>query len=255
MEAILFVGHGSRDPAGNEELLQFTQRVGKRLQDVRGKAGKDWFWETSFIEFAQPDVEEGITRCVARGATRLLMVPLILFAAGHYKEDIPQAMAWANENYPWVELRQTPELGVNRYILSILQDRLRQAGFVSSGEERSEAAVLLVGRGSSDAEANSELYKMSRLFYEATPVSLVENAFMGITGPTLAKGVERCVKLGAPRIYVLPYFLFTGILLKRMEGELAQLAEQYGVPIVFGGHLGDHPLLEELVLTRIAEVS
>ncbi|UZM98145.1 CbiX/SirB N-terminal domain-containing protein [Lysinibacillus sp. MHQ-1] len=38
------------------------------------------------------------------------------------------------------------------------------------------------------------------------PVKYVESAFMGVTDPRVEEGIERCVKLGAKKIIMLPYF-------------------------------------------------
>ena len=56
---------------------------------------------------------------------------------------------------------------------------------------------------------------------------MVESAFMGVTTPLVDEGIERCIKLGAKKIIMLPYFLFTGILMERMEKMLTGYQEQY----------------------------
>jgi sirohydrochlorin cobaltochelatase len=245
MDAILFVGHGSRDPEGNRELLGFTERVARHLAEP--------VIETCFLELALPDIQDGIEACVRQGATRITVVPLMLFPAGHFKTHIPHELLHARERHPHVTFAYTQALGVNPHTLSILVERLFQAGFSHEGPGRSEAAVLVVGRGSSDADANSELYKMSRLLYEHTPVSMVETAFMGVTDPLFAEGIERCVRLGAREIYVLPYFLFTGILIKRMESMIQSLEDRFGIRIVLAQYFGYHTNLIDLVLERIQE--
>ena len=84
-------------------------------------------------------------------------------------------------------------------------------------EEKEETAVLIVGRGSSDPDANSDLSKIARLFYEGRPYPLVESAYVGMTPPDVADGLDRCRKLGAKRIVVFSYFLFTGVLEERIR--------------------------------------
>ncbi|MCK9910529.1 hypothetical protein MXD81_15390, partial [Microbacteriaceae bacterium K1510] len=106
-------------------------------------------------------------------------------------------------------------------VLEILTSRLREAG-VDASVESEEMALLVVGRGSSDPDANSDLFKMSRLFWERLKVRWVETAFIGVTSPLFEEGVERCLNLGAREIIVLPYFLFTGVLIKRMEEMLQE---------------------------------
>lgn len=110
-------------------------------------------------------------------------------------------------------------------------------------QEAEDTAILLVGRGSADADANSDLYKISRLLWERMRVKWVEPAFIGVTSPLVEEGVERRLRLGAKRVMILPYFLFTGVLIKRMEG----LAQEYaalhpGVRFELAEYFGFHPV-------------
>ena len=77
--------------------------------------------------------------------------------------------------------------------------------------------VLLVGRGSTDPDANAEVHKAARLLWEGRGYAGVETAFVSLAAPDVPSGLDRCVKLGARRIVVLPYFLFTGILPDRVR--------------------------------------
>mgnify|MGYP005864730697 CR=1 FL=1 len=83
-EAILLVGHGSRDPEGNAEFLGFAEAV--RM------ASNGKIIEPCFIELAEPLVQEGIARCVTQGARQIIMLPVILFAASHVKIDLPHEL-------------------------------------------------------------------------------------------------------------------------------------------------------------------
>lgn len=73
MEAILFVGHGSRDPEGNEEIRQYVDRIRHEM--------KQSIVETCFLEFEEPTIAQGIDTCVEKGATRVIVIPIILFPA------------------------------------------------------------------------------------------------------------------------------------------------------------------------------
>ena len=104
-------------------------------------------------------------------------------------------------------------------------DRLEEVGFDTS-VEHPDTAILLIGRGGSDADANSDFYKITRLLWEKLNVKWVESAFMGVTTPLVDEGIERCMKLGAKKIVMLPYFLFTGILMERMNKMLIWLSRK-----------------------------
>jgi sirohydrochlorin cobaltochelatase len=123
------------------------------------------------------------------------------------------AILRAKRRYPEVTFQYKRAVEVEEKVLQIMKQRL------SPFQEKigEETAILLVGRGSSDREANSDLFKVARLLWEEIPARWVEVAFMGVTKPLFHEGMERCIKLGAKTIIVLPYFLFTGILIKRMQ--------------------------------------
>ncbi len=98
MKAILFVGHGSRLAAGNDEVRTFIEQMTPRIDE-------QFLVETCFLEFASPNIEEGITNCVKKGATEVHVIPIILLHAGHSKLHIPAGIEHAREHYPTVFYR------------------------------------------------------------------------------------------------------------------------------------------------------
>jgi len=245
MEAILFIGHGSRDSEGNEEVLRFTEKVAQKIREIKSVP----IIETCFLELTTPTVAEGIDRCIRQGATKVALVPIILFSAGHAKIHIPHEIDQAKVKYPKITFTYGRTIAFNDKTLQILTDRLKEIGFQGeSGEQRKEEAILLVGRGSSDPDANSDLYKITRLLWERTPFKWVEPAFMGITEPAFTEGIERCIATGAKNIYILPFFLFTGILIKRMDQIIEHYQQLYpNRKIKRAPYLGlDHKLIDVL---------
>ncbi|AHV96710.1 sirohydrochlorin chelatase [Paenibacillus sabinae] len=254
MDAILLVGHGSRDPEGNEELLQFADKV--------RQAAPQYKIETCFLEFVQPDIARGIANCVEQGAARVVVIPIMLFAAGHAKIHIPFEIDRAKKLYPAVEFVYGRPIGVHQKVMEILTSRMASAGFktgipvlpIEQGLREPDTAVLLIGRGSSDGDANGDFFKMTRLLWEQLPVKWVENCFIGVTEPTFEDGLERVLRLGAKKIFVLPYFLFTGILIKRIEEMTAEFAALHpDITVELAGYFGFHPKLVEALLDRVAE--
>ncbi|KAI7252552.1 hypothetical protein KC345_g11467, partial [Hortaea werneckii] len=129
---VLLVGHGSRVQEGNEELLQFTSLLAARKPELQ--------IETCFIELAAPSIAGGIAKCVEGGARQIYIVPIILFAAGHSKLDIPMAIDEAKLKYPGVEFVYGRPLGVQERSVDILLDRIREVkALKGSGEHGNEA--------------------------------------------------------------------------------------------------------------------
>ncbi|MDQ0216922.1 sirohydrochlorin chelatase [Peribacillus cavernae] len=248
MKAVLFVGHGSRLAAGNEEVIRFIEKMIPTMDDSS-------LIETCFLEFASPSISKGIDNCVKRGAAEVIVIPIILLHAGHSKLHIPAEIEDGRTKYPGVQFTYGQTIGVNQEVLTILTDRLEEVGFDTSSEHP-DTAILLIGRGGSDADANSDFYKISRLLWEKMNVKWVESAFMGVSDPLVDEGIERCLKLGAKKIVMLPYFLFTGILMERMAKMLAGYQEQNPEhEFVLAEYFGYHPTLQTILKERVIEAS
>ncbi|HEX2181762.1 MAG TPA: CbiX/SirB N-terminal domain-containing protein, partial [Rubrobacteraceae bacterium] len=121
-------------------------------------------------------------------------------------------------------------------------------------DEREETAVLIVGRGSSDPDANSDLAKMARLFFEGRPYPLVETAFVSLAPPGVPDALDRCRRLGFRRVAVFSYFLFTGVLEERIrEQSEACAVENPGFEMRYAGYFGPDARVADLVLERYRE--
>lgn len=247
-KAILFVGHGSKDPEGNEEIAVFVDGIREQIHAP--------IIETCYLEFCHPDVDEGIENCIRQAADEVVLIPMMLFAAGHSKMHIPGAIDRAKEKYPGVKFTYGRPIAFHEEVFSILLDRMEEVGFDDEELSRQpeETALLLVGRGSSDPDANSDLFKLARLLWERLPVHWVETCFIGVTTPTVDEGIRRCVALGARRLIILPYLLFTGVLMKRIQGWLDGFRAQYpGIEMVMTDYFGFHPGLKKVFLDRVEE--
>jgi sirohydrochlorin cobaltochelatase len=246
-ETILLVGHGSRNPAGNREIESFTDQWRQRHTDLN--------IELCFIEFAEVLLDDGLDHA-ARDTTRIIVVPLILNAADHVKLEIPQHIAKAQGNHPGKAFIYAPHLGACDPILAILKRRLKQTMGNLDMPDPKTTGVIVLGRGSSDRVANGEVAKMARWLYEESEHELVEIAFTGITLPRLEQAVQRQVRLGMTQIIVLPYYLFTGTLIERIQRQMGHLAKQYPqVRFAHGDYFGFEPEIFELLDQRRQETA
>jgi sirohydrochlorin cobaltochelatase len=119
---------------------------------------------------------------------------------------------------------------------------------------RSETVLLFVGRGSSDPDANGDVCKLARIVWEGSGYSTVETCFIGITHPRLEEGFQRARLYQPKRIIVLPYFLFTGLLVKKIFDITAQQQEQYpDIAITCLPEMGLHPQLFSIIREREIE--
>jgi len=241
--ALLVVGHGTRDADGLEEFWAMADLV-------RAAAGPLEV-EFGFIELADPLADEALDRLVARGPSDIVSVPLVLLAAGHLKNDGPALLARARARHPGVRLRMGRDLGIHPTVLDVVEDRVREA---LGDADPADTAVVLVGRGSSDPDATSDLYKVARLLADGRGLPTVEPAFVQVAQPDVRGALERCRRLGARRIVLAPFLLFTGRLLPRVYREAAEWAAEHPEVEVRGAaHLGPDRRLARLLLERYRE--
>lgn len=245
MTTVLLVGHGSRNQAGNEEIHTFKQQ----WQALH----PDWRIELCYIELAEVLLDEGLRRA-AHGATKVIVVPLILSAAGHVKAEIPEHIEAAREQFPQVEFIYAPHIGANEDILKVLKEGLKNTLKTLAMPDPKTTGVIILGRGSSDRVANGELAKLARWLYEASEHELVDIAFTGITHPRLETVVQRQVKLGMTQIVILPYYLFTGLLIERIAQQVERLQQQYPqIAIACGTYFGFDKHIFALLDQRVAD--
>lgn len=244
---ILLVGHGSRNQAGNDEIKLFQQQ----WQDKH----PSWRIELCYIELAEVLLPEGLQRA-ARGADRVIIIPLILSAAGHVKAEIPEQIEEARQQHPLVEFIYAPHLGANQDILKVVKTSLRKVMSKLAMPDPKTTGVIILGRGSSDKVANGELAKLARWLFEETEHELVDIAFTGITHPRLETVVQRQARLGMTQIAILPYYLFTGLLIERIQSQVERLQTQYPqIAIGCGHYFGFDETIFTLLDQRVLEAS
>lgn len=255
--ALLVVGHGSRDAAAAAEFDRLVALIGALVPGTPVGAG--------YLELAEPHVDDAVDALVAGGATDIVAVPVVLFGAGHLKDDGPAVLGRARRRHPHVRFRLARDLGTHPAVLAVAEDRARATGIhrpaaaaASTAPESeppdADAAVVLVGRGSTDPDACAEMVKLARLLEDGRGLGHVEAAFAAMSRPDVEGALERCSRLGARRIAVVPLFLFAGVLVERV-GERARrwAAGHPDVEVVVGGHLGPDARLAALVAERHRE--
>jgi sirohydrochlorin cobaltochelatase len=117
-----------------------------------------------------------------------------------------------------------------------------------------QTLLLLVGRGTSDPDANASVARVARFLWEAYGVGWAAVAFASLASPGVDEALGVCRRMGFRRIVVQPYFLFDGVLLKRIQSTAARHAEaEQGSEIVWAPHLRSHPLLLHALEDRAHE--
>ena len=208
--------------------------------------------ESGFLEFARPILRDGLDRLRAQGVERVLAVPGMLFAAGHVKNDVPSVLnAYAAEHGLPIDFGR--DLGIDPKLLAASRDRIAAALEGHGGAvPRADTLLAVIGRGTSDPDANGNVAKVARMLWEGMGFGWAEVGYSGVAEPRVDALLERAIRLGFRRIVVFPYFLFTGVLVRRIYRQADAVAARHpAIELVKAGYLGDHPLVVESFIERI----
>jgi precorrin-8X/cobalt-precorrin-8 methylmutase len=245
--AIVVAGHGSRDPEGIAEFEQLVELIRQRAGERHVEHG--------FLEFACPTIDEAARTLIKEGAQRVAIVPLVLLAAAHAKNDLPSEVLALQQEFPATQLDYGSALHLHPNILRLFRQRIVEAeGRTVKKIRRSASCLVVVGRGTTDPDANSDVSKLARMLQEGMGFGGSYVCYSGTARPLVADGLQQAVRLGFERMIVAPFFLFTGVLVKRIYDAADAIASNYPeTDFLKANYLGIHPLLADAFLERAEE--
>lgn len=240
MKALLYICHGSRVVAGQDAACQFIEQA-KAFVDAK-------IQETCFLELASPSIDQGIAACINQGATSIVAVPLLLLSAGHAKRDIPTALESALEKHQEIDIYYGEPLGVHEKIIDVLTRRIEEVT-----TPMPDATILIVGRGSSDPVIHEYFAEIIQLFQKKTGINNVEVSYLAACRPSFESKLSEIVNKGEQEIFVLPYLLFTGVLMKSMKKYIKELSSSAKIHLC--EPLGYAPEIAMILAERVQEAS
>ena len=244
--AILICGHGSRNKLAIDEFIELTKDIQKRYPTILVEYG--------FLEFAKPSLNEALDKIKSNSIKKIIAIPAMLFAAGHVKNDIPSLLINYSMKYD-MEIIYGRELGINNLMISAACERVKDVFLKNNSLEPSESLLVVVGRGSSDPDANSNVSKITRMIVEGLGLGWGETVFSGVTFPLVEPGLRNVVRLGYKNIIIFPYFLFSGVLVTRIKRQSDLVASNNpNTSFIQAKYLSAHPYVIDTFVERIEEV-
>jgi precorrin-8X/cobalt-precorrin-8 methylmutase len=253
---ILILGHGTPSDEGTRAFLEIVRLVESMAGETPVAAG--------FMEFASPNIAEGMAALHERGVARIAAVPVFLSGAGHTADDIPEGVGAANTRFRDLQVHITAHVGGHPKIaeLSALRHREAIAGRAEVPPE--ETVAVLAAHGSPEPEAFEELENFARARERLTPGIRILPCFSQMGAPllkdvlpALVAGREQKPSPPAPlpkgegikRIVVQPHFLLQGRLVEAIARTTSAAAQQHAdIEWIIASPLGSHRLLAEAVL-------
>lgn len=248
---MLLVGHGTRDAQGAAEFLETERLIAALVPSVAVEPG--------FLELAEPPINDAFERLVARDVCEIIVVPLLLFAAGHARQDIPREVSNAAIRFPRLKIRHAESLGCQEMIVAASAERFRgvlEASVLSASDcdPTTDVAWLMVSRGTSDLSAIGEVRRFARLRRKATPVASARTAYMAVAEPSVAAELEALAHSSYSCIVVQPHLLFHGKLTSDLRTLVRKMqAECPAKKWLIADHLGPCELIAKAAVHRFFE--
>lgn len=237
MTAGLLIGHGSPDPGAQAELGELRVLVSRSLGVEVGLGVLE------FPAAGLAPLREAFARAGREGP--VAAQPLILFEGLHRQHDLPAAAAAATRS--GLEIRLGAAFGRDPRIVEMAVRRLHDQQFTDGD------LLLFVGRGSSHTLALEQTEAVAAEVASRTGLDHLV-CYTGISQPDLAQGMAAALSRRPRRILALPYLLHTGVLVRRVADVLQPLADWHGTGLVVLPHLGNAPVLVEVVARRLEQL-
>ena len=241
MQAVLYVAHGTRVTAGVEQAIQFIERTKTDIPMP--------IQEICFLELAQPDIAQGVAKCVEQGATSIAIVPILLLTAQHANEDIPEEIAKAQTLYPHVNMTYGRPFGVHDKLVATIHKRIIE----QQQPIHPKAEVLVIGRGSSDLAVQRDLGKLADKLKNDYGYHQVSTCFLYGSGRTFDEALQDLQARNVKQVFVVPYLLFTGLLrngiVKKMEEFVFDINR-----VVLCDSLGYDDNVRQVLVERVLEL-
>ena len=217
---VLIVGHGTRDSVGQEQMRSLACQTAGELSPLPTQLG--------FLELAQPTIADGVARLAAAGVKQLIIVPVLLFRAGHADRDIPEAVAAAANQHGLQVVDQTPPLEHQNTLLELSAERFSEAlSDTNCQSARSdEIALAMIARGSSSNSASSAMLEFARLRVALTPVATHHVGYAAIRQPNVAETLDWLSRTAARVLVVQPHLLFEGEVYHSLRAAVAERQER-----------------------------
>lgn len=220
--AYLLVGHGTRNPVGQQQFLTVYQQF---AQLIAPKATA-----CAFLELAEPTIVQAVEQLAAQGVKRFVTVPLLLFAAGHALQDIPEAVAEAAGRYNLQSEGQTAPLELSPAIVELSARRFREAACQTAsvpgcherceGKQCAKTALAMIGRGSRSEVAAERMRQFCNLRRQITPVAELFTGFVYAQSPGVEEVLGMLARSNYQTIVVQPHLLFEGELIEQLRRQV-----------------------------------
>lgn len=244
-EGILLIGHGTRDESGTKEFFRLASVLSNQVAPVPV--------EGCLLEFQHPTIPEAWQTLIDKGVTHIRVAPLLLFAAGHAKSDIPDALSACAAESGGVLFEQCGPLSRAPSIVDLAAQRIRVAADDRQVSGDESIGLVMVGRGSRDPCATTDMLLLGEVVAKRVGITRHAVGFYAMADPKLPGVLDEMATCdGIRTIIVQPHLLFQGRLYDAIRNQVAEAAARHpNVRFLVGGYLGPTGEVAEALARRL----
>ena len=245
-EGILLCGHGTRREAGVKSFKRLVGILKERYQDA-------YEVDYGFLEFNHPTYEAAVERMYLNGIRKIYALPVILFAGSHAKNDIPYELNTIQGYHDDLTISMGKHIGVSSFLLDLSVKRIEETEKNLPKVDRKETCLVVVGRGTTDPDANSDVAKLTSMLWDGMGFGFATTVYSGTAYPKIDEGLQLVERLGFKRTIVIPFFFFTGILLERIYKHVSEMNANSDLEYVYTDPFGADELILQAFDERLQE--
>jgi sirohydrochlorin cobaltochelatase len=114
MLGVIVFAHGSRDPLWRKPIETVAEQV--------ARADAAALVSCAYLELCEPDLPTAAALLVARGATRIRILPLFFGMGKHAREDLPELLKSLALAHPGIAVEALPTAGENPRLTALLAE-------------------------------------------------------------------------------------------------------------------------------------
>lgn len=240
----MLVGHGTRDDRGTRQFFQLGQQLAQRVAPVPV--------QPCLLEFQQPTIPQAWSTLVQAGVRHIHVAPLLLFAAGHAKTDIPDLVKNCQNATPGISFDQSRPLARHPAIVELACKRFAES-IPPTSVPPARTALVMVGRGSHDPCAQADMRVLTEVVRHRIPVAAAFTSFYAMAQPRLPDVIDAVAASGRyDAIVVQPHLLFDGRLFQAIAGQTQQARLRHpSVLFCLSSYLGPELQVARAIANRV----
>jgi sirohydrochlorin cobaltochelatase len=243
--------------------------------------------EAGFLNYSRPRFAQALARCVAQGASEVIVQPYFLIPGKFVQVDLPRALSVCQAAHPGVALRLAAPFGDHPALaeLALKRAAAAEAGLHPTNplgslwQEKAESAsppfpsrrergpggegqpgstaLLLMAHGSPDPAANQPIEQVAARLEAIGCYAHVAVCYMELNQPSIPDAIDDLVTRGTMQLVAVPYFLqLGGHVAEDLPATIVTAQQRHAATqISLAEHLGYDELLVEVIAERINAVA